>query len=209
MEIVVVSVILVVVAAVALPNLAGYYNNKRALETVSILTELGRSLNNNNVLNGDFGFLQTVLRYPLRLSHMNVKITTSDRQCSAAVYTAAQVAAWRLSPPYSRLNIQPLKGVATPLGWIQDTVVKGTQTGTFGSSQKGWIELHLDSLSTTDVEMIDLLVDEAIDSTAGVIRDSTARGTATSLNLHLLRFLIAAPAFKRSGAGADSMIGCF
>jgi hypothetical protein len=118
------------------------------------------------------------------------------------------VAAWRASPPYSSYNIIPLQGVATPLGWIQDTVVKGTQTGANGSSPKGWVELHIDSLSTADVQAIDLAVDDVVDSASGIVRDSTARGTATSLNLHLLRFLIPAPLFRRSGA-TDSTTGCF
>jgi prepilin-type N-terminal cleavage/methylation domain-containing protein len=210
MEVVVVGVILTIIAAIVVPNAAGYYNQKRASDTVAILKSLSVSLNNPNGMAGDYGFLQTVLRYPLRLSHLTLLITTADRQCSGAVYTAAQVAAWRASPAYSSYNILPLQGVATPLGWIQDTVVKGTRNDATepGSSPRGWVELHLDSLSTTDVQAIDLAVDGVVDSTKGIVRDSTARGTATSLNLHLLRFLVPAPLFRRSGA-TDSTTGCY
>jgi type II secretory pathway pseudopilin PulG len=211
MEIVVVGVILTIVAAIVVPNAAGYYNQKRASDTVVILKSLSLSLNNPNGMAGDYGFLQTVLRYPLRLSHLTLLITVADKQCSTAIYTAAQVAAWRASPAYSSYNILPLQGVATPLGWIQDTVVKGTRNGATepGSSPKGWVELHLDSLSTADVQAIDLAVDGVVDSTAGLVRDSTARGTATALNLHLLRFLVAAPLFRRTAGATDSTMGCF
>jgi hypothetical protein len=210
MEIVVVGVILTIVAAIVVPNVAGYYNQKRASDTVAILKSLSLSLNNPNGMANDLGFLQTVLRYPSRLSHLTVKILVTDKQCSGVVYTAAQVAAWRASPAYSSYNILPLQGVATPLGWIQDTVVKGTRNDAIepGSSPKGWVELHLDSLSTADVQAIDLAIDDVVDSTKGLVRDSTARGTATALNLHLLRFLVSAPLLRRSGA-TDSTMGCF
>ena len=211
MEIVVVGVILTIIVAIVVPNAAGYYNQKRASETVDILKSLSLSLNNPNGMADDYGFLQTVFRYPQRLSHLTLKITVADKQCSGAVYTAAQVAAWRASPAYSSYNILPLKGVATPLGWIQDTVVKGTRNDATepGSAPRGWVELHLDSLSTTDVQAIDLMVDDVVDSTKGLVRDSTARGTVVGLNLHLLRFLVAAPLFRRTAGATDSTTGCY
>jgi hypothetical protein len=219
MEIVVVGVILTIVAAIVVVGAMGYTNQKRIDDTVEILKSLSLSLNNPNGIAGDYGFLQTVLRYPSQLSHMKVLITVADKQCSGAVYTAAQVAGWRVnplspstaSPPYSPYNILPLKGVATPLGWIQDIVVKGTRNDAveFGSAPRGWVELHMDSLSTTDVQAIDLAVDGVVDSATGMVRDSTARGTATSLNLHLMRFLVSAPLFRRSGSPTDSTTGCY
>jgi prepilin-type N-terminal cleavage/methylation domain-containing protein len=207
-EIVAAVAILTILAALIIPSIAGYDNQRRTTATVTILKSLGTSLNNSNAMGDDYGFLQTVLRYPIRLSHLTVAITTADKQCSGAVYTAAMVSAWRSSPRYTSYNILPLQGVSTPLGWIQDTVVKGTQSGTFGSSPVGYVELHIDSLSTADVQAIDLAVDEVVDSSAGLVRDSTARGTATTANLHLLRFLIPAPLFRRSGA-TDSTTGCY
>src|SRR3954469_7199645 len=157
-EVVVVGLILAIVAAIIVPSAAGYYNQKRVNDTVTILKSLGVSLNNRNGMADDYGFLQTVLRYPSRLSHLTLAITVADKQCSGAVYTAAQVAAWRASPAYPSFNILPLQGVSTPLGWIQDTVVKGTRNDAteFGSAARGWVELHMDSLSTTDVQAIDL-----------------------------------------------------
>jgi prepilin-type N-terminal cleavage/methylation domain-containing protein len=211
MEVVVVGVILAIIAAIVVPSAAGYYNQRRASETVEILKLLSRSLNNRDGMVDDYGFLQTVLRYPQRLSHLTLKITVADKQCSGAVYTAAQVAAWRATPAYSNYNILPLQGVATPLGWVQDTLVKGTRNDLTeaGSAPRGWVELQMDSLSTADVEAIDFLVDDAIDSARGIVRDSTARGTATSLNLHLLRFLMPAPLFRRTAGATDSSMGCF
>jgi len=208
-EIIAAIAVLTILAGLIVVSVAGYDNQRRTTATVTTLKSLSVSLNNSNAIGEDYGFLQTVLRYPIRLSHLTTLITTADKQCSGAVYTATMVAAWRSSPRYSSYNIIPLQGVSTPLGWIQDTVVKGTQTGTNGSSPKGYVELHMDSLSTTDVQAIDLAVDEVVDSSAGLVRDSTARGTVVSQNLHLLRFLVPAPVFKRSGAGADSTTGCY
>jgi prepilin-type N-terminal cleavage/methylation domain-containing protein len=202
-EIVVSAVILTIIAAVAVPSFSGYYSQKRATDTAGTLNSLALSLNNYNNQVGPLGYLQTVLKYPQRLNHLTNKISTTDKQCSGAAYTGTMVTAWLTRGPYSGLNIVSGMGVATPLGWVHDSVIKGTQTGTFGSSQSGWVELHIDSLSDTDVQNLDVLVDNAIDSTTGLIRDSTATATLTSAHLHLVRFLLPAPL-----NGANS-IGCF
>lgn len=202
-EIVVSAVILTVIAAIALPSYAGYNNAKRASDTATILNSLALSLNNYNNQAGPTGYLQTVGKYPQFLHHLTSAITTSDKQCSGAVYTTTQVSNWLKHAPYSGLDIVTSNGVSTPLGWVHDSVIKGTHTGAFGSSQSGWVELHIDSVSTTDVLSLDSLVDNGIDSTQGLIRDSTATNTLTSANLHLIRFLIPAP------LNGSNSIGCF
>ena len=208
-EVIAAFAILTIVAAVIVVSVAGYDNQKRATATVTILKSLSLSLNKSNVMGADLGYLQTVLRYPSRLSHLTTLITASDNKCAAGAYNATQIAAWRAIPSYSNYNIIPLKGVATPVGWIKDTVVKGTQNGANGSSQKGYVELEIDSLSAADVDAIDLAIDDAVNASAGLLRDSTAHGAQPTEDLHLLRFLIPAPTFKRSGAGADTTTGCW
>lgn len=203
-EIVVSAVILSVIAAVAVPSLSGFYNQKRAGDAAAVLNSLGLSLNNYNDQVGPIGFMQTVGKYPQRLNHLVNKISVTDKQCSGAVYTAAQVTAWLTRGPYSGLNIQTGLGVATPFGWVHDSVIKGTKTGAAGSSQSGWVELHLDSISDTDVQNLDLYIDNVIDSTTGLIRDSTATGTVVGSHLHLVRFFLPAPL-----NATPASIGCF
>jgi hypothetical protein len=138
---------------------------------------------------------------------LRIPITTSDQQCSGAVYTPAQVALWRSTPPFTTLNVATGQGVATPLGWIHDSVLKGTAA----AGTAGYVELHIDSLSTDDVAAVDVKIDGASDSTSATVRYTTATGTLTSANLHLLRFLIPAPIFRRSPStsAVDSVMGCF
>jgi hypothetical protein len=190
---VVTAAILVIIIAVALPNLAGYNNQKRVNETAAILNSLATALNNPQVGPEGRGFLQmdstgTTRKYPQKLSHLTIKITTADKQCATAstVYLGADTIYWNRWAPFSDINIIPNQGVATPLGWIRDSVVKGAA----GAGTAGWVELHLDSLARDDARALDLKIDDAIDSLTGLIRFVNSPSAST---LRFVRFLVSSP----------------
>jgi prepilin-type N-terminal cleavage/methylation domain-containing protein len=206
-EVVVTAAILVIIAAAALPALSGYYSQKRVSDTRDILVSLSLSLANHNVAAGGRGFLRLVnatRKYPGKLSHLTVPILPADKQCQVAggatVYTAADtgIAGWKVGTPYSGLEIIPNKGVNTPLGWVHDSVVKGTTA----AGTTAFAELHIDSVSRDDARNLDLAIDDAIDSTTGFIRFVNATGLSSGSNLRLVRFLISSPV---NGA---TQIGC-
>lgn len=196
-EVVVATIIMAVIAAVAVTSLAGYYNQKRVAETAVILASLGTSLNNNNTAGGGMGFLQIVARkYPRQLNHLTRQILTTDLSCIGAVYTAANATAWATAAPYSGLNIIQGQGVATPLGWVHDSVVKGTA----GAGTAGWVELHIDSLSPDDAQALDILIDNTSNAATGLVRYVATTGVPS---LRLIRYLLPSPV-----TGGTNQIGC-
>jgi prepilin-type N-terminal cleavage/methylation domain-containing protein len=196
-EVVVATIVLAIVAGVAVASFAGYNNQKRVAETAEILASLGTSLNNNNTAGGGMGFLQTVSRkYPRQLNHLTRQILRTDLSCIAAVYVTADTVAWRTWAPYSGLNIIQGQGVATPIGWVHDSVVKGTA----GAGTAGWVELHIDSISPDDAQSLDILVDNSSNAAAGLVRYVPTTGVPT---LRLVRYLIPSPV-----TAGVAQIGC-
>jgi prepilin-type N-terminal cleavage/methylation domain-containing protein len=209
-EVVVAAAIMAIVAAAVAPSLMGYYNARRSAETADILDSLGLALNNAVWMNGYQGFLQTVGTYPLQLHSLTTQITATDKQCSGAVFTSGaggQTSLWRSSPPFTLLNIIAGNGVSTPLGWIRDSVIKGTTA----NNTAGWVELHMDSISLADAQRLDSLIDRsAVGAGTGLLR----YGNSPNAGFQLVRYLIAAPLFRRKNPGGattpvDSAVGCF
>lgn len=188
-EVVVSAAILAIGAAVSIPIFAGYYDNQRATTTRNLLQSLSLSLNNPNAAAGNLGFLSSLGKYPFRISQLTIKVTTNDSSCSHAKYSTTDTTNYNLhgtapvlSPPYSGLPIVQYRGLYTPLGWVHDTVVKG--------ATPGWVELHIDSVSTDDAQMLDIAVDGSSTPSTGLLRYATS---TTNANFQLVRYLIPAP----------------
>jgi hypothetical protein len=200
------------VAAVIAPSLMGYYNARRAMQTADTLDSLALALNNPVWMNGYPGFLQSIGAYPQQLHALTDSISTTDKQCNGTVYSAAQVTLWKqrdslpLGPlAFTFLNIIPGQGVSTPLGWIRDSVIKGTSA----AGTAGWVELHMDSISLADAQRLDSAVDRtAVGSTTGLLRYANS----PNAGFQLVRYLVSAPVFRRTnpaGTKVDSTTGCF
>lgn len=87
--------IIVILAVAAAPALAGYNDLQRASETQAILLSLESSLVNTNLALGRRG-LQPVLginRFPGRLSHLTIPITTAQFRCNTSNYVNPDVTA--------------------------------------------------------------------------------------------------------------------
>jgi prepilin-type N-terminal cleavage/methylation domain-containing protein len=206
-EVVVTAVVLVIIAAAALPALSGYYSQQRVDDTREILVSLNQSINNHSPVSGGRGFgrlVSATRKYPGKLSQLTTQIIPADRQCQVAAGATAYVAAdtgvagWKLGAPYSGLPIVLNQGVETPLGWVHDSVIKGT----VAAGTTGFAEVHIDSVARDDVLALDLMIDDAVDSTAGFIRFVNATGLSSASKLRLVRFLIPSPV---NGA---TQVGC-
>src|SRR5205085_7867715 len=95
-------------------------------------------------------------------------------------------------------NIIPNQGVETPLGWVHDSVVKGT----IAAGTTAFAELHIDSVARSDVLELDAAIDDAADSLTGLVRWVNATGLSSGSNLRLVRFLISSP------LNGTTQIGC-
>jgi prepilin-type N-terminal cleavage/methylation domain-containing protein len=189
-EVVVSVVIIGLIAGVALPGIAGYIAMQRDQTTADTFKSLEFSMTNQNTVLGRLGFINVVITtgatpaagYPSALSQLVNVITTAQTHCSGAVYSATDVTNWAKGAPYSGLLIAAGQGVSTPLGMIQDAIVKGS------GNTAGFIELRLDQVAQQDATNLDLLIDGAADATTGQLR-YVASATA---GLFLVKYLLPA-----------------
>lgn len=184
-EILVSTAILVLLGAMTVPSLVSYKNSKDARAVGNTLTALSLSINNVNRALGNLGFYQRVGVFPQNLNHLIVPITTAMKNCAGTAYTSTQVSAWAAGAPYNSSMIIPTLGIATPIGWIRDTVYQSATTN--------YVELRIDSVETGDAQYLDLAVDLFDDSTQGAVRYEAEPAAPGVASLHRIRYLIAAP----------------
>src|SRR5437667_9496636 len=106
-------VLLTLLAAILLPETSGYFQRKRASDTVTIFRSLQFSLVNQNDKLGAVGFVQRVQntgsaprgRYLGRLRHLLIPVTATDLDCSSTAYDATKRTAWTTNGPYGGLLI--------------------------------------------------------------------------------------------------------
>ena len=200
-EIITAVVIVSAIAAVVTPTVSGYLARNRANAVAAILDSLNSSLNNNNLARGRLGFVNRLTTtaiaaaYPNTLNVLTRALKTSDVRCVGPAtnkFTTTDSLNWLKglsvtpggtdSSLYSDLRITPGVGIATPIGVIRDSVLKGSGT------TAGFAELHIDSVWTIDAENLDLAIDGTADSTTGRIRYSAATGSPK--DLHFVKFLL-------------------
>lgn len=168
-----VAVALAVVAALAavvVPVVAGHEQMVAATTTREMLQSLEFSITNAaNSPNGAEGFRAAVgNRPPSRLSQLVVPITRNDNRCNGGGFGGGEVNGWAVASPYSVLYIAPGIGVQTPIGTIRDTVLPSSSP----KVPNGQIGFVMDSVTSDDAQLLDLLVDGTSppDSAAGRLR---------------------------------------
>jgi hypothetical protein len=176
-----------VAAAATIPILFGAERRAAAEETAMLMESLAKSLFNEDAdttANGNRGFRQAVNKYPAQLWHLTRLFDQNEDRCDGAAYrsnASNEIGKWQDGPnPYSGLPIVEDVGLPTPLGFIHDTLKI--------ASDNNFVEFHLDSLATEDVQYLDLIIDGVSDSTAGTLRYKRATNTTAGQNLHLAMY---------------------
>jgi len=176
--------LIAMVAAAAIPVLAGYNEMTRADETRLMLLSLQYSLTNATAALGRNGFLQSLgnNRFAGRLSQLVIPITNADFKCNATNYGGGDAGKWLDLAPYSGLYIVagtgPGSGVQTPVGMIKDAVQRPSTRPQGGVTAPlvpaGRVALAMDSVSASDVTNLDLLIDDADGAAAGTLQWGTS-----------------------------------
>jgi prepilin-type N-terminal cleavage/methylation domain-containing protein len=168
-EVVVALVIVLVLAAVALPNVNGYLQQKRVNATVDQLTEIADAFAR---FNADIGNT-----YPGRLSELSSPIlsgnaaynTGTDDSCGQT-FTNGQRDAWPPNGPFVRYFIDRVGGMATPIGITADSLTRLPNSGTAGHLRINFIN----SVSLEDAVLLDATATSEAGAgsgpTAGLIR---------------------------------------
>jgi len=158
-EVVVALVIVLVLAAVALPQLNGYLQQKRVDATVQQLNTIAAALTQFNVdlgNNTNAGRLSE-LSTPIISGNSNYSTGTDD-SCGGT-FTATQVTNWNNNGPFLSFLVDRDSGMVTPIGLARDSLTRIPNSGNVGV-------LRINFINTVALEDADLL-DEALNAGDG------------------------------------------
>lgn len=165
-EVVVALVIVLVLAAVALPQVDGYLQQKRVDATIQQLNTIAAAITEFNV---DLGNSTN----PGRLSELSSPIiagnnsytTGTDGSCGNT-FTNTERNNWNNNGPFVNFFISRDFGMVTPLGNARDSLTRLPNSGTAGEIQINFI----DGVALEDAVMLDQTVDPAVGNTVGSVR---------------------------------------
>lgn len=164
-EVVVALFIVLVLAAVALPNLNGYLQQKRIEATVTQLTEVAAGIVR---FNADINNT-----YPGRLSELsqtlvagnNSYVTGTDDSCGGT-FTAAEKNRWDNNGPFVKFFIDRDSGMVTPIGRAVDSLTRSPN-----SANPGWLIMNfISSVELPDAVLLDATADGGNGQAAGYIQ---------------------------------------
>lgn len=195
-EVVVASSIMVILAAVTIPQIMDALDKKRVEDTYDLLLELHSGITNSaqtgfmNVVRT--GAATTTSTTPGRLSHLSEPIvaassTNFHNSCGPAVtatysFNATAVTAWLNGGPFIRRVVQVTTtafqdGVKTPIGQLQNVLVRTSVPPVATVAQ--FIQLRINNVDPNDAAALDLLVDGVANTLTGTVRYTTAAGLST------------------------------
>ena len=114
-------------------------------------------------------------RWPGRLSHLYSQPLTTDLRCSGATYNAGGISVANWAGPYHLVPIRPTGHTIAPGFVADDAIVRVSNTEAY---------IRLQTVALDDAISLDLLVDNAANPAAGVVRYSPTASTPVILEYH-------------------------
>jgi prepilin-type N-terminal cleavage/methylation domain-containing protein len=168
-EVIVALAVILILAAVALPQMAGYLDQRR-IEEARAQLEIVRDALYNPATTTDFR--SAVGNNAGRLSQLVYPLTSSDLDACNSSYTGGQRNDWPGGGPFVNFMIDPTSGMATPIGQAQDDIERVSVGGTWVSRV-----IFPNTVALADAQALDLLVDGTADYNAGMVRWTPQLGT--------------------------------
>lgn len=194
-EVVIAAAILVFLAAITVPQVMDALDKKRVEDTVDLLSELHFGITNSR----QTGFMNVVRTgaavtnsstVPGRLSHLTEPIvaassTNYHNSCGSAAtatysYNATAVTTWTVQSPYYRGVVSSVDGLASPIGQIQNTLVR-TPSAPPTTNNPQFIQIRINNVDPNDATALDIRIDGVSNTTAGTIR-ITNNGAVRTVN---------------------------
>ncbi|MGH7636469.1 MAG: type II secretion system protein [Gemmatimonadaceae bacterium] len=161
-EVIVALAVMLILAAVAVPQLGGYLDQKRIEETAELMVE---------IRDGLISFATEVGDNAGQLSYLSAPIVNGDEDLCANSYNGQERGDWVDGGPYVNFVIDAAAGLATPIGQVENDLFRTTVGGT-------WLWITWNNTATlADAQAFDLYVDGALNGTAGTVRWSPQAGT--------------------------------
>lgn len=160
-EITVVLVIILGLAALVAPGLLGRLDRSRVDASAESLRGITTAIHDPG--RGRGSFRRHVGMYPRAISHLTRQISTLDANSCGVAYTTIDSAGW--NGPYLNRTV-PGTGVPIAMGVVRDTLTRDPVSG--GNAPV--LRIHVDSVAIEDAGALDVRVDGVRDSTAGTVR---------------------------------------
>jgi prepilin-type N-terminal cleavage/methylation domain-containing protein len=169
-EVIVALAVLLILAAVAIPQIGGYVDQKRIESTASQLVIVRDAL----YLTGT-GFRQVIQANASELSHLSSPITAADDDSCGNAFSTAERNRWPNGGPFVNFVIDATSGMATPIGLANNALVRAPTTATTGVTNR--LRITWTNASLADAEALDLYVDGAAGWNAGTVQWTPQAGT--------------------------------
>lgn len=188
MEVAVAAVLIAVLAAATIPSLSEFMSGREATAVANQLSQIaaGVSTFKSSVLTSGSSASNT---YPRFISQLSNPIATTGANAvrmnsCGNIHTSTAVTNWNATGPFVTFNI-PINGLFTPLGVIQDSMVRNPNTtATVGTLA---IRMTVDSM---DAIRLDRVIDGGDGAAAGTLRITAFSGTGGQRRTADLQYLI-------------------
>jgi prepilin-type N-terminal cleavage/methylation domain-containing protein len=189
-EVVVAAVILVILAAITVPQVMDSLDKQRIEDTYGILQEIHYSITNTN----QTGFMNVVRTgaavtntstAPGKLTHLTEPIvaassTNYHNSCGSGTtatwsYNATAVTTWTLGGPFLERAVSFTDGIALPIGQLQNTLIRTANPAT----TPAYLQLRINNVDPNDAAALDIRIDGVADAANGTIRYTTVSNVST------------------------------
>lgn len=161
LEVIATLAVISILAGAVVPSVVAAYSRRDIERTAVILSTLSASVTAMKA--------SGVARYPYRISHLGSPIASTDTtSCSGVAPTtlslyAGQAANWGINPagPFFHRTI-PVTGFPTPLGVVEDIMVRTTNNTT-----AGLLPLVIRNVRIDDADELNAIVDGDADNANG------------------------------------------
>ena len=166
-EVIVALAVILILAAVAVPQLGGFLDQKRVEESATLLAQLRDALTTFRASVGSAN--------AGRLSHLSTPIVNGDRDSCNGTYNGAERGNWPNGAPYVNWVIDPAAGLRTPVGQAQDLLARVPPNG---GGATGRLRITFpNTVTLVDAQALDVYVDGVLNGTSGVVHWTPQAGT--------------------------------
>lgn len=167
MEVVVALVVVLALAAVAVPSLAGFLEQQNVETAATQLARVRDAIYNTAA--SSVAFWQRVTKGLSRLSQLSTVIVSGSaalgNSCKLA-FAGADVTRWNSFGPFVNFPITTTTGLVTPIGIAVDTITRVPFSATAGRVRINF----LNSVELSNAVLLDGVVDASDGSAAGTVQ---------------------------------------
>ena len=176
-EVMVALAVILILAAVAVPQLNGYLDQKRVEAAATQLAEVRDALFNPSTTTD---FRSVITANAGKLSELTTALAATDLDSCQTTFSGGQRGNW--VGPYLNYAIDPTSGMATPIGQADNLL---TRNPAGGGGASGTLRITFtNTVRLDDAQNLDLYVDGTSAFNAGTIQWTPQNGTNGLVTLH-------------------------